>query len=165
MHRNDILFNWTNRYNQLSAEDLSEWWNGLDGRTASNVTELLKTGQAGEKWLAARDMYHQGCLAQVKRLGLTPASNAFGEFSGTTLIERVVGHDAGQKLIKRWEFRPENESPDSMWDIMDMRVDDEAVIGLIGDDRGWSENWVYMIIVAWYPKEVHNEWPPETALR
>ncbi len=164
MHRNEILFNWTNLYGRLTDEDLAEWWNSLDGPTASRVTELQEAGQVEARWLAAKDLCHQQSIAQAKGLGYACSQEGLLTFHSSTLVGVAVGYDAGQELINRWQFKPKAREPNSMWDIMDFRVDGEAVIGLIGDDRGYDKDWVYMVIVAWYPKEVHGKCSPETAL-
>lgn len=164
MHRNEILFNWTNLHDQLTSSDLAEWWDDLSGPEAALATELIQSGQAGEKWLAAKDLCARKAVAEAARMRLPVSKETLLSFHDGALAGIAVGYEAGQELIKHWGFKPEAREPNSMWDIMDFRVDGEAVIGLIGDDRGWDKDWVYLVIVAWYPKEVHDKWPPETAL-
>lgn len=165
MHRNKILFNWTNLYGRLADKDLAEWWASLEESATAQVTKLIKSGQLDERWLACKDLHVSQSAAQAERLGHTwDRGSLLLSCHAGVVVDKATGHGAGQELIRRWEFRPESEDPESMWDIMDFRVDGEAVVGLVGD-RGWTEeDWVYMVIVAWYPKEVHGKCSPETAL-
>jgi len=48
--------------------------------------------------------------------------------------------------------------PASMWDVMQQRRHGDAVIALIGDDRGYAPDWEYFIAVAWAPQAITTEY-------
>jgi hypothetical protein len=100
---------------------------------------------------AARWWYYQLSLREAARLGFAVHPEFSFSHNPVALIEQARGRDDGEMLANKWGFTPSHIEPGTMWDIMAQRRDGDAIIALIGDDRGWAPDWEYFIAVVWAP--------------
>ena len=74
------------------------------------------------------------------------------------LCDFAKGVDAGKAMAKKHGFDTDRSFvPDTMWHVMERRRNGDAIVALIGDDRGWAHNWEYFVVVCWSPVHLEEE--------
>lgn len=141
-----IILNWSTRYTEIPKEVCREL----------NLHWARQQDFEDAQWAAARHLNYRKALAECKRLGIDPLDEDDVPPVGPplVLVGRVTGRDNIGPVVQYWKLDPDHLDPNSMWDVMDFRLDGDAIIALIGDDRGWSQHWLYMVFVGWSPKDL-----------
>jgi hypothetical protein len=143
-----ILINHLNRYEEITPEQVAEFERGLNPVMKSEW-ESAGLSLKDKQWNIARQWFYQRSLAEALRLGYKAHDTETFTHSAAVLVEIATGDENGHALAKKYGFKPDD--PAAMWHVLGHRVEGEAVVALIGDDRGWAGNWQYFIAVAWYP--------------
>lgn len=161
----EIVYSWENRYGDLPDCEVEKWEASLtpDEKAAwESYLESRPQEQSEIKWHAALNLHHRRALAEARRLGYEPHPELSLTTNPCVLVDFAKGYEAGKALIERWGFGKGVEggvadyAPNSMWDIMAWRRDGDAIIAVVGDDRGWDKDWEYNIVVAWAPQRMEK---------
>jgi len=175
----EIILNWHNRYDELPDEEVIKWEAGLSEAERQEWEEYLTIRPAEremKKWHVAKNLFYRRSLTEARRLGYEPNKEIAFSHNPIAMIEFVQGYENGIALMNKWGFgsdqpHPDDPhyiaphyEPDTMWDVMAWRRNDDAVIAVIGDDRGWKNNWTYYIAVAWSPRHLDEKYGPTYCL-
>lgn len=175
----EIILNWSNMADQLPDEEVKKWEASLPDKERQQWQDFLDqkpSEQADLKWHVARSLFYQRSLAEARRLGYQPDPETVLNHNPIVLVEMAQGYDDGRALMGRWGFgtdQPHSDDPhhiaphyepSSMWDVMAYRRDGNAIVAIIGDDRGWKQHWTYYAVVAWFPKYLETKYDPTYCL-
>lgn len=166
MNTDKILFNWQNQYQNLPQEWLNDWLASKPKSFQKKWNEFMELNPneadlESQLYHAAKNAVWDKAKEQAHILGLESNGHCF-----TTIPLAIVEARQGlsqkevKTLAKKYNLELDGSAhatPNSMWDIMAHRVEGDAVVALIGDDRGWEKNWQYFIVVGWWPLSIAKE--------
>lgn len=153
----EIAWDWRNRHADLTEENVKNFIAGLEPEEARAFEESVGSGEL--TFTVAFNIHYKRSVACARRHGYDLADDIVFTHNPVALVDYAIGEEAGMELARKYNFSPEYSEPSNMWDIMGTRrLDDDTVIALVGDDRGWSNQWRYYIAVAWAPVDLVEEW-------
>lgn len=145
-----IIWNWRNLHDDLPDEAVQNFIESLETEARNYAAEL--EDDELKRWVAFNMHYQRSCRC-ARQHGYELADLAF-DYNPIALIDYAQGREAGVELAEQYDFstKPAGLGPGSMWDILEeRRLDNDCAIVLIGDDRGWADDWKYFAAIAWAP--------------
>ena len=163
---NKALYNWRNQYQNLPKEWLTNWLASKPESFQKEWGEFMRNNPnesdpESQLYHAAKHAVWDKAKEQAESFGLGLNGHCF-----TTIPLAIVEAQQGLAqeevlaLAEKYDLELDSRayaSPNSMWDIMAHRVEGDAIVALIGDDRGWEKDWQYFIVVGWHPADVVEE--------
>jgi hypothetical protein len=149
MNIDRILFRYEHAHEHLPDEQLDE------------VKRLNPDYQWGkhevkeDKFIAARWLCYKRAEAEATRLGYQSHPQIGFLHDPLVLIEAAAGVEEGRALATKYGLEWHGPA-NCMWDPLSWRREGDAVIALIGADRGWHGG-IYWVAVAWAPLALEEE--------
>ena len=147
------VFDWRNRFQDIDQALVDEFMAALSDE--ERVSPLIAE-EDDRKYHAARWHLRKRSEAEAARLGYTLHPKFELLHVPAALVDWAEGEEAGRTLAAKWGF--EYQPPEAMWYHLDSRRDGDAIIAFMGDDRGYSPDWEYYIVVQWAPEEFVRDW-------
>jgi hypothetical protein len=156
-------------HKEIHIEDLPSIREHLTPAQLVDLDQLMAKGQKWDgdlEWSVAMTVLLNLAWVEAKKLGFeelvtqeatetTPAKYEEFNHNPIALCRFAISDTAGKALAAEFNFK--YADPSTMWDVIDSRrINDNTIMALIGDDRGWNKDWEYFIAVVWCPKEIED---------
>ena len=158
----EIVIDYTNT--TVSLEEIPcEWVTAFEERLSpSEKKEWGRWDKIYKVWHILRDQNYQNAILLAESMRMEEVLKLSCE-APYVVVAHTKGRKSGIELAKEWGMYDmaantwgSRFKPSSMWDEAAHQRNGDAVIMLLGNDKGYSRDWEYFVVVKWEPQVIQG---------